>query len=542
MYDIIFIGNDSPQWKALKSRFKTAKRADSFEKAQKKAFTKMFWVVWDDLIVSDNFNFDYEADDWSLEYVHTFLNGDHHDGIILVPKNANISSRELQYRFFVNKKEVDIVASTPKTFDIFYIDTYEDYLTALENSSTEMFWAVSHNLKYDQNVINNFYISHHNSYDRKENHVFVHLVNDVEHYNGVFLCSKNAQLSKREIEYRFLVNRKEWDIVASSAVVYEKFYADTYEDYLLAIEKSKTELFWVIPSDIILNKDFKFDVYFTHDNNFDRKINHVFLNGKYHDGVILCSKYSKIARREWEYRFITHKKEHDILASSPKPYDIVFISYNELNADENFVNLWKKFPRAKRVHGVKGIHNAHIEAAKKSETEMFWIVDGDALIVDEFNFDYQVPKWKNDQVFVWHSRNPINDLEYGYGGVKLFPKKQTLAMDANSTDMSTSISPKFNVVDQVSNITAFNTGEFETWKSAFRECAKLASGIINRQEDNETEQRLQTWCTVDNDREFSKWAISGACAGREFGYANRDNKSALALINDFDWLKKKFNE
>ena len=41
-------------------------------------------------------------------------------------------------------------------------------------------------------------------------------------------------------------------------------------------------------------------------------------------------------------------------------YDIVFISYQEPNADENYNKLLKRFPLAKRVHGVKGIHQAHI--------------------------------------------------------------------------------------------------------------------------------------------------------------------------------------
>ena len=62
-------------------------------------------------------------------------------------------------------------------------------------------------------------------------------------------------------------------------------------------------------------------------------------------------------------------------------YDIVFISYQEPNADENYNKLLKRFPLAKRVHGVKGIHQAHIEAAKKACTKMFYVVDGDALIL-----------------------------------------------------------------------------------------------------------------------------------------------------------------
>ena len=59
-------------------------------------------------------------------------------------------------------------------------------------------------------------------------------------------------------------------------------------------------------------------------------------------------------------------------------YDIVFISYNEPNADENWQALKARFPRAKRVDGVKGIHQSHTSAAIKCFTKMLWIVDADA--------------------------------------------------------------------------------------------------------------------------------------------------------------------
>ncbi len=58
-------------------------------------------------------------------------------------------------------------------------------------------------------------------------------------------------------------------------------------------------------------------------------------------------------------------------------FDIVFISYNEPNAESNWLKLKNRFPMTKRVHGVKGIHNAHIIAAKKCFTKMIWVVDGD---------------------------------------------------------------------------------------------------------------------------------------------------------------------
>lgn len=219
-------------------------------------------------------------------------------------------------------------------------------------------------------------------------------------------------------------------------------------------------------------------------------------------------------------------------------FDIVFISYQESNADKNWERLISRFPYAKRIHGIKGIHQAHIEAAKQCTTDMFWVVDGDAEIQDSFNFDYEPEHL--DYVYVWRSLNPINGLIYGNGGVKLLPRLLTEKMDTNKPDMTTSISSKFKPVMELSNITAFNTDEFNTWKSAFRECCKLASKIIDRQKSDETEQRLDTWCTAGADKPFGDWAIKGAQAGRAYGEANRGNVEALKLINDFDWLKSNF--
>jgi len=86
----------------------------------------------------------------------------------------------------------------------------------------------------------------------------------------------------------------------------------------------------------------------------------------------------------------------------------------------------------------------------------------------------------------------------------------------------------------------FNTDPFNTWKSAFRECVKLSSKVIDRQEDKETEKRLLIWCTVGDDKPFGEYAIAGALAGRVYGSDNRDNSELLRLINNFEWLRLVF--
>ena len=224
-------------------------------------------------------------------------------------------------------------------------------------------------------------------------------------------------------------------------------------------------------------------------------------------------------------------------------YDIVFISYHEVNAEENYYDLYSRFntvgvfgDRVKRVKDVKGIHNAHVAAAKLVNSNYFFVVDGDAVIVDEFDFGYTTRE--KDIVHVWRSQNPINDLVYGYGGVKLLPTTLTCNMDTTTNDMTTSISNKFKVMNEVSNITAFDTDAFSTWRSAFRECAKLSSKSIRRQKDDETESKLKTWRTVGHDRQYGDYAMAGATAGMEFGLSRG---SDLRLINDFEWLREQFD-
>lgn len=306
-------------------------------------------------------------------------------------------------------------------------------------------------------------------------------------------------------------------------------------------QKSFTKFFWVVWDDIIVVDDFNFDYRVA---KWDEKVVHSFRNGNCFDGVCIFKKDFSISKREYENRFFAGKKDVDILASQPrfKKYDIVFISYNETTADKNYQRLLSRFPKAKRLHGVKGIHQAHIEAAKLVDTEMFWVVDGDAVIEDTFDFNYEVAVYDHDLVHVWRSKNPINNLVYGYGGVKLLPTELTIKMNIDNVDMTTSISNKFKAVKELSNTTEFNTDEFSTWKSAFRECVKLSSKTISRQNTSETAERLNIWKTVGLDKPYGKYAIQGAVDGEEYGLKFKDDKESLGKINDFGWLYKYYEQ
>lgn len=221
-------------------------------------------------------------------------------------------------------------------------------------------------------------------------------------------------------------------------------------------------------------------------------------------------------------------------------FDIVFLSYDEPYAEENFARLKSRYPRIKRVKGIKGIFNAHLAAAHLSETDMFYVVDADADVLPTFKFNHYVDMFNRLSVHVWYSKNPINDLEYGYGGVKLFPRASLLEYVGDPVDFTTSVSKHLKIVPEVSNLTRFDTDPYTVWRSAFREAVKLSSKIIPGQENSETEERLKIWCTVGNG-EFGNFALMGANEGAEFGRTNFDKLDQLKLINDFEWLEKRFN-
>lgn len=544
IYDIFYVSRstiDSSDWTQFHSRFPSSQKIENvktFDDIKKKAFTKFFWVVWNDLLVLPEFDFSYRVPKWDEQYIHVWKNAEYFDGICLFSKGNTFSQREFDTRFFVNnKKEINEVASVPKAFDVLSINTYEEYLEAVDNVTTNMFWIVWNDLTVLDTFKFDFQVPVYNQH-------IPHIFKNGEFFDGIVLLSKTKLVSKKEFVHRFFINKKEINIVASTPKPYEQFSLEYYEDYLSAKENSKTELFYLVPEEVEVNKDFAFDLYFSHHNSYERRINHVFKNKdideEKYNGIMLLSKSTELSKREIDFRYLIEKKEYDIVASTLKYYDIVFISYNEPNADESYKTLLKRFPRAKRVHGVKGIHQAHIEAAKLSKTPMFYVVDGDANVVDDFNFDLLLHKYDRDIVHIWHSRNPINDLEYGYGGVKLLPKYLTLGMDTSTVDMTTSISKKIRIVPTVSNYTAFNTDPFSTWKSAFRECVKLSSRAIDRDYQAETDARLKTWCTVGADKPFGNHAIAGAIAGAKYGYTNISNLEALAKINDFEWLLEQY--
>lgn len=441
--------------------------------------------------------------------------------------------------FYISKTKDKNFLKLQKKFPLIRLANYEDkkeeaFFTAQKKSLSKFFWIIDECFQISETFDFNYKVT---KWDEEYVHVFQQENNT---FGGLYLIPKTYKITKNEAEYSFFVNKKEIDIIVGSYPPYQRFVIKTIDDYYEAQSNCETSMFYALDCDYKILEDFKFDIIV---KEYDKKYVHVLKNDQNDfDGLCLIPKNYNITKKEAEYNFFINKKEIDVVSCSMLAFDIVFISYNEPNADKNFEQLKLRFPNAKRVHGVKGIHQAHRTAAELVTTKMFWVVDGDAIIEESFEFNFYVSKWDRQAVHVFKSKNPINNLSYGYGGVKLLPTQLVLDMDLNSVDMTTSISKSFKSVNIISNITEFNTDPFNTWKSAFRECVKLESKIINGQVDKETQDRLDIWCTVGSDKLFGEYAIKGALAGRKFGSENINDIQMLSKINDWKWLENKFSE
>ena len=123
------------------------------------------------------------------------------------------------------------MASDPRPYDQFVINTYSDYKHAMNVTTTDMFWGYSDKIIVNDEFKFDYYISHHST-DKKSNHAWL----NGNKYDGVFLFSKKSPVSEEEITFRQLNEKIDHEQVASVPKNFERFTVETYEEYLEAVK------------------------------------------------------------------------------------------------------------------------------------------------------------------------------------------------------------------------------------------------------------------------------------------------------------------
>lgn len=233
--------------------------------------------------------------------------------------------------------------------------------------------------------------------------------------------------------------------------------------------------------------------------------------------------------------------------------DVIFLSYDEPNAEKNYADLLSKIPWAKRVHGVKGSDSAHKACAALSETEYFVTVDADNIIDPNFlklTIDLDELGLTSDHVFSWCGKVHVNGLMYGNGGLKLWTRKFVNEMKTHENSDPDDIKGKvefcfdhrYYQFKECYSESFTNASPFQAFRAGFREGVKMSLDQGAKVTDIKTiwwqnYHRLLIWCNIGMDVENGIWSIYGA---REGAYLTNCTDWDYSQVRDFDWLTEQW--
>lgn len=235
--------------------------------------------------------------------------------------------------------------------------------------------------------------------------------------------------------------------------------------------------------------------------------------------------------------------------------DIIFLSYDEPNAEKNYADLLTKAPWAKRVHGVKGSDAAHKACAALSDTEYFVTVDADNIVDPKF-FEIEINvdglSLTSENVFSWCGKVNVNGLMYGNGGLKMWTRKFVNEMKTHENSdpndkkglVEFCFDDRYYQFNENYSESIVTASPFQAWRAGFREGVKMSLDQGAKVKDLgsiwwQNYHRLLIWCNVGADVTNGMYSMLGA---REGAYMTNCTDWDYANVRDFEWLTSHWKE
>jgi hypothetical protein len=230
--------------------------------------------------------------------------------------------------------------------------------------------------------------------------------------------------------------------------------------------------------------------------------------------------------------------------------DCIYLTYDEPNAEENWIKIKNMVPWARRVDGVKGSDAAHKAAGQASDTERFILIDGDNVPDPAFfNCTLDLAARDDTCVFRWRAKNHINGLMYGNGGLSCWTQEFVENMRTHEAtdgtaenDVEFCFYPNYIAMHDCYSTTYPNATAFQAWRAGFREGVKMclnkgskptASEFMDRVHQRNLDH-LTIWHNVGRDVDNGIWAIAGSRMGT---YMTMLTDWDYKLVQDFATLK-----
>jgi hypothetical protein len=229
----------------------------------------------------------------------------------------------------------------------------------------------------------------------------------------------------------------------------------------------------------------------------------------------------------------THRLKRDSMM------DVIFISYDEPDAEKNWTELKNKTSRAKRVHGVSGMELALEAAADQSSTPWYYAVFAKTKIHENFDFSFVPDYMQQPKHYIFDCLNTVNQLQYGHMGIVMYNCQGIKKLNQEKNfGLDYTLSFPHESVPVLSCYGNFDQSPYHTWRTAFRETAKLAY-FESITPSVEGAYRLKVWQTKASGQ-YAEWCLAGARDGQEFFDSSNKELSVLKQSFEWCWLRSYF--
>ena len=521
---------------------------DTINRCINRSTTELCWILNSELDYS-NFNFEYFPNPWQMKMIQVFGTQWSNWGTTFMVNRETFSQdtkyiKNIEHLSNLNFVKDRKAKATNVLYEIVYIDHGNIDATTLKDNIV---------IKYQNSYITTFQKLLDILSVKKEHYVWIaSTVCDYTEFDFTYICDPFAKeqlhvfpSDKQKFGDTFLVDVNKLRSLIGDMNVLEDYNKINYNQSQRAKRLPAPIIFTESDthvSTIDIDFNFPYATFLTVDNKEIQVIDtepmslwtpeskRIQITSAGGTRIVVPKEAKEYVKRElYDYPYITTNSR---LAKSI-PMDIVFLSNGEIGAEENYQHLLKvtqDLPnRVTRVDGVNGRVAAYHAAAAASNTPWLFTVFAKLKVSNKFDWTWQPDRLQLSKHYVFHATNPVNGLIYGHMAMIAYNKKLTLSNQGKGLDFT--MDDEHEVVELNSGIANFNTDEWSTWRTAFREALKLRAT-----DDEVSKNRLEFWLTVGSGK-FSQYSINGSSDAVQYYQEVNGDFDKLKLSYDWPWLR-----
>jgi hypothetical protein len=541
---------------------------DTIARCTTKSDEDLFWVLSSEVDYTE-FSFNYNPNPWQMRMIHVFgTQWTHWGNTYLV--NRNTFKEDTKYvkviehlnvlNFVKDKRAI----ASGSLYDIVLIDQGNDETkSVVELLQNKALGRTVTTVKYAHSYLKTFKQILTTLPTKNEHYIWIaSSICDYENFDFSYVCDPYAKeqlhvfpSDKQKFGDTFLVNINKLRSLVDDMLMLEDYEKVNYNGHQrvkrlpapIFINESDTHVSisdfdynW--PYATILSVDNK-EIVVT-DNEpmslWTPSTKNIIIHSTGGTAITVPKEAKKYVERElYDYPYIS--RSNKLIKS--KPLDIVFLSNGETGADENYEHLMKVTKglpnRVVRVDGVNGRVAAYHAAAEASETPWMFTVFAKLRVDIKFDWTWQPDRLQVPKHYIFNAKNPVNLLEYGHQAMIAYNKKITLSNSGRGLDFT--LDDEHEVVDMLSGVAMYNTDEWSTWRTSFREALKLKATVVAKPDDAISVERLLAWSTI-GDGDYGQFSIDGALDAIEYYDSVDGDMEKLKLSYDWPWLRSYFDK